>query len=175
MNAVGPSLLSQFCAQKLLASPYREKKNGSTAPTLLLLSSYSGLVGLPHRAAYCASKFALNGYLETIHAEFPQLRIVLVCPTSVSTGFRANWKADMAKNGVSAAAVDANSADLTADQCVAAVWEEFNCPRSAAVPGLRYAVLPTGMTARSFWLLRLPWIGERFVRPRILARSSAKL
>ena len=71
VNAIGPSLLSQYCAKKMLLSPTRKK----VAPTLLLLSSYSGIVGLPHRAAYCASKFALNGYLETVHAEFPDLRI----------------------------------------------------------------------------------------------------
>ena len=40
--------------------------------------------------------------METLHAEYQDLRIVLVCPTSVATGFRGNWKKDMAKQGVEA-------------------------------------------------------------------------
>lgn len=168
VNAIGPSLLSQYCAGKMRVAV----RSGRPTPTLLLLSSYSGLVGLAHRAAYCSSKFALNGYLETVHAEYPEVRIVLVCPTSVSTGFRANWKKDMAEQGVKAKEVEANDADLTAEQCVTSVWEDFNCSRSSAQPGLKYTILPSGMTAASNWLIRLPYIGEAFVRPRILAKSS---
>jgi hypothetical protein len=106
------------------------------------------------------------------HAEFPELRIVLVCPTSVSTGFRDNWKKDLAKQGVDAKAVDVNKADLTAEECVDAVWASFNCPTASIAPGLSYDILPGGVTAASYWLLRLPFVGERFVRPRILAKSS---
>jgi len=171
VNAIGPSLLSQYCAAKMRGG-LNGLRRGRLAPTLMLMSSYSGLVGLAHRAAYCSSKFALNGFLETVHAEYPELRIVLVCPTSVSTGFRDNWKKDLAKQGVDAKAVEVNKADLTAEDCVAAVWASFDCPTSTAVPGLTYEVLPTGVTAASYWLLRLPFVGERFVRPRILAKSS---
>ena len=64
VNAVGPSLLSQHCAAKMRVTT--EARKGSSAPTLLLLSSYSGVVGLAHRAAYSSSKFALNGYLESV-------------------------------------------------------------------------------------------------------------
>ena len=162
VNAVGPSLLSQWCASKLQTSIYRTR-------TMLLLSSFSGVVGLPHRAAYCASKFALNGYLESVHAEFPDLNIVLVCPTSVATSFRDNWKADMQSRGVAIADVKVNSADLTAEDCVSAVWTEFD--RVAAHGSLRYAILPKGKTAFSYWAVRVPFLGQ-LVRPRIIARSS---
>eukprot|EP00040_Diaphanoeca_grandis_P041959 m.263861 g.263861 ORF g.263861 m.263861 type:complete len:291 (+) comp52752_c0_seq1:68-940(+) len=170
VNAVGPSLLSQFCAKKLAKSPMLQK---NLAPTLLMMSSFSGLVGLPHRAAYCSSKFALNGYLETIFSEFPQLRMVLVCPTSVSTAFRDNWKKTAAEQGlkVQQAAVN-DTADLTPEQCVAAVWGKFNCDVSAAVPGFEYDILPKGKTSLAYWLIRLPYIGERFVRPIILGKAS---
>jgi NAD(P)-dependent dehydrogenase (short-subunit alcohol dehydrogenase family) len=63
VNTIGPSLLSQYCAAKMRVAA--AAPNAAT-PTLLLLSSYSGVVGLPHRAAYCASKFALNGYIESV-------------------------------------------------------------------------------------------------------------
>lgn len=87
------------------------------------------------------------------HAEFPQLRIVLVCPTSVSTGFRDNWKKDMSQRGVAAPSVDVNEADLTAEQCVAAVWDAFD--RRGAAPGLVYAMI--------VWR-RCGWAGERMAR-----------
>ena len=109
------------------------------------------------------------------HAEYPELRIVLICPTSVSTGFRDNWKKDLAKQGVAAAAVDVNKADMTAEECVDAVWAAFNPPSGASGPGLVYDILPQGLVAATAWLVRLPYVGERFIRPRILARSSAKL
>ena len=67
------------------------------------------------------------------------MRIVLVCPTSVSTAFRDNWKRDLAKQGVAAASVDVNDADLTAEQCVAAVWDAFD--RVGAPPGLTYEII----------------------------------
>lgn len=168
VNAIGPSLLSQYCAAKMRKAP----KSKSPAPTLLMLSSYSGIVGLAHRAAYCSSKFALNGFMETLHAEYQDLRIVLVCPTSVATGFRGNWKKDMARQGIDAKEVAVNQPDLTAEECVAAVWEEFNVDPGYSTAGLKYAILPTGMTSASQWLIRLPWLGEGYIRPKILNRSS---
>ena len=39
-------------------------------------------------------------------------------------------------------------------------------------PYCRYDILPRGLTAASYWLVRLPFIGESYVRPRILAKSS---
>ena len=68
----------------------------------------------------------------------------------------------MAKQGVKTAEVEVNAADLTAEQCVAAVWEAFDA--SSTQPGLIYDILPKGMTGASFWLMRLPWIGSYFVR-----------
>lgn len=43
----------------------------------------------------------------------------------------------MSQRGVAAPSVDVNEADLTAEQCVAAVWDNFD--RRGAPPGLVYA------------------------------------
>lgn len=34
--------------------------------TVIVISSLSGKFGLPSRTAYCASKFALNGFFESL-------------------------------------------------------------------------------------------------------------
>ncbi|MCL2435282.1 MAG: SDR family oxidoreductase [Lentimicrobiaceae bacterium] len=55
--------------------------------TFVTTTSISGKFGFPLRSAYCASKHALYGFFETVHAEYyPQnIRCVLVCPGRVKT------------------------------------------------------------------------------------------
>ena len=36
---------------------------------IIVISSISGKLGLPERSAYCASKFALNGFFESLRTE----------------------------------------------------------------------------------------------------------
>jgi len=52
------------------------------------ISSIGGKVGIPHLAAYCASKFALVGYSQTLRAELAKDGIVVttVCPGLMRTG-----------------------------------------------------------------------------------------
>ena len=57
----------------------------------MVLSSFSGEVGLPMRTAYCASKFALTGFFEALRMETApkrQIDICIICPPSVKTKFR---------------------------------------------------------------------------------------
>lgn len=63
--------------------------------TLTAITSFSGEVGLPYRTAYCASKFAVTGFLEALRAEMQHLGgskydIVVVCPPTVATNLRKN-------------------------------------------------------------------------------------
>lgn len=50
----------------------------------------SGEFGFPTRTAYCASKFAINGFFEALRAEVgrKEVTITIVCPPSVKTEFR---------------------------------------------------------------------------------------
>lgn len=60
------------------ALPILKKSNGG----IVVISSLSGKFGLPMRSAYCASKFALNGFFESLKTE-EQLPILMVYPTSL--------------------------------------------------------------------------------------------
>lgn len=59
---------------------------------LLMLGSVSGAVGSPLRTAYCASKYATMGYIESLRLELQMLRtplpMTIVMPGSVDTPFR---------------------------------------------------------------------------------------
>jgi len=55
--------------------------------TFVTTTSISGRFGFPLRSAYCASKHALYGFFETVHAEYydQNIRCVMVCPGRVQT------------------------------------------------------------------------------------------
>jgi len=68
---------------------------------LVAITSFSGEVGLPYRTAYCASKFAVTGFLEALRSEMKVLEeesggrrrtfdITIVCPPTVNTNLRKN-------------------------------------------------------------------------------------
>ena len=60
--------------------------------TIAVNSSISGKFGFPLRSIYAASKFALYGFFETIHAEYydDNIRVVMVCPGRVQTNISFN-------------------------------------------------------------------------------------
>jgi short-subunit dehydrogenase len=52
------------------------------------ISSIGGKLGVPHLAAYCASKFALTGFSQSVRAELARENILIttVCPGLMRTG-----------------------------------------------------------------------------------------
>lgn len=52
----------------------------------------SGEVGLPDRTAYCSSKFAVNGFFESLRIEMENknIAITLICPPSVNIEIKLN-------------------------------------------------------------------------------------
>jgi short-subunit dehydrogenase len=56
---------------------------------IVVLSSYSGEFGLWYRSAYSASKFAVNGFFESLKMELAdRIDITVICPITVQTEFR---------------------------------------------------------------------------------------
>lgn len=58
----------------------------------MVINSISGLVALPLRTAYCASKFAVKGFFDALHMEeSDNITITMYCPgTIVGSNFRNN-------------------------------------------------------------------------------------
>ena len=74
---------------------------------LIAVSSLGGLLGQPFQDAYCASKFALEGFYESLRPLAAQfgVQVSLVEPGPVSTGFRSSSQGfDRAADGT---AIDA--------------------------------------------------------------------
>ncbi|KAL0484710.1 HSD2 [Acrasis kona] len=57
-----------------------------------VMSSMSGLIGVPYRTAYCSSKYAVNGFFEVLRNELGKdstLKITVMCPGWVDTDIRS--------------------------------------------------------------------------------------
>ncbi|HSV89272.1 MAG TPA: SDR family oxidoreductase [Bacteroidales bacterium] len=69
--------------------PYMRKQKGGT---IITIGSIAGLMGLPYQGFYSASKFALEGLMESLRYEAKQwgIRVVMVNPGDFRTGFTAN-------------------------------------------------------------------------------------
>jgi len=66
----------------------RRRKSG----TIVNVASVGGVIPVPHLAAYCAGKFALNGFSQTVAAEVRRdgVRVCVVNPGLMRTGSPAN-------------------------------------------------------------------------------------
>ena len=75
-----------YCTKYAL--PYLLKSKGS----LVGISSIAGKKGLPGRTGYSASKFAMEGFLETIRIENlkKDLHVLVACPGFTATDIRKN-------------------------------------------------------------------------------------
>jgi len=67
------------------ALPYMRRAGGGR---IVNISSIGGKLGVPHLAAYCASKFALTGLSQSVRAELARENILVttVCPGLMRTG-----------------------------------------------------------------------------------------
>ena len=67
----------------------RRNKSG----TILVVSSIAGRIGLPYNAYYSASKFALEGFVESLRLELATtgIQIALIEPGSIRTGFNPDF------------------------------------------------------------------------------------
>ena len=81
-----------FCTKYAL--PYLLQSKGS----LVGVSSIAGHIGLPERSAYSASKFAMNGFLESVRSENMEndLHVLIACPGFTASNIR---KAALTKDG----------------------------------------------------------------------------
>lgn len=65
--------------------PHLKKSHGQ----IVVMSSYSGEIGFHYRTAYCASKFAVTGFFESLRMEMQMaIDITIICPITVETSFR---------------------------------------------------------------------------------------
>jgi short-subunit dehydrogenase len=68
---------------------------------ILVISSLSGILGVPQRSQYCASKFALQGFFNSLRMELRPsgINVTISCPGFVQTPFHAKVLATTAAGG----------------------------------------------------------------------------
>ena len=69
-NFIGYASITKFALDSL------RKNKGQ----IIVINSMSGLIGLPFRTAYCASKYAVRGFFEALAIEEPDINILKVYP-----------------------------------------------------------------------------------------------
>jgi short-subunit dehydrogenase len=80
VNTLAPISLSQILLERGILRPDR-------CHHLAVTSSIGAKMGVPLSASYAGSKWALHGYMYSLQAEMPWLRIDLICPGPVDTAF----------------------------------------------------------------------------------------
>jgi short-subunit dehydrogenase len=77
---------SVYCTHAAL--PYLKASHGR----IVAVSSLAGLVGVPGRTAYCASKFAMTGFFEALRSELKDsgVSVTVAYPGVVSTDIRTH-------------------------------------------------------------------------------------
>jgi short-subunit dehydrogenase len=97
---------SVWCTHAAL--PYLKASKGS----IVAVSSLAGLIGVPGRTAYCASKFAMTGFFEALRAELAGAGV------SVTTAYPGVVATQIRYRGLNAAGVAAGSSGLKEDDAM---------------------------------------------------------
>jgi dehydrogenase/reductase SDR family protein 7B len=141
------NFLAGAALAKIVVPGMIETKSGS----IIWISSVQGLVGIPNRTSYAASKFAVQGYCESLRAELQSSNISVHCvsPGYINTGLSLSAiTGDGATHGkmdaTTAAGADpqmvaeeildkvaAGQQDFTVAATLsakAAIWMRFLCP-----------------------------------------------
>jgi len=118
-----------YCTHALLASMVARHSGH-----IVNISSVAGKIGTLNMAAYCASKFALNGWSESLYHELEPLgvKVSLVCPGPVHTGFSRGFSDSEPKSPPSLF-VDSSDVSHAVMQIIARNRFELVMPRMLAL------------------------------------------
>lgn len=102
---IGVDLLAPIALTQLVLPRMAARRSGRLA----FVSSIAGKVGVPLRSAYCAAKFGLAGYADSVRAETAHLglQVHTIYPGSIRTNVSRNaLTADGSRRGASDSAID---------------------------------------------------------------------
>lgn len=119
-SVLDANLRGVFLLSRALLPPMRAARRG----TIVTISSLAGKNGFAGGTAYCASKFAVRGFMQNLFLEVrsDNIRCVTICPGSVDTDFFAK----IANPGTTTKRLDASDIADT-------VWFASHLPPSATV------------------------------------------
>lgn len=138
-----------------LALPHLRKGHN---PMLVNVSSAIGRRALPGCAEYCASKFAMSGWTESLRPELARhgIHVLLVSPGAVVTEFRANLVEDRLRFPWQ------TGKGMTADQCARRIVEAMRKKKREVVITLQAKFL---LLLNRLWPGLVDHLLTRFARP----------
>lgn len=127
-----------------------------TGGRIVMVSSVGGIAAIPYNTPYCASKYGLHGFSDSLRMELVKhgVSVTVVCPWWVSTEFH---KAQMDKNGVprgSRGRAYYTSKTMNPDQCAAIILRAAEKRRREVLmgPGRLATWLKTIAPGRLDWI-----------------------
>jgi len=144
-----------YCTHYALPHLRKSKK-----PRIIVISSLSAEIGVPLRTGYCASKFAVNGFFDSLRMELgPSMPITLIEPGYVQTNIR--------NAAFGAKDFEPDAAMISPERCAEMIMD-------AADQGKKKVILTlSGRLAVSFRPF-FPDIVDNAVRKRALARQKTQ-
>jgi short-subunit dehydrogenase len=111
------------------------------------VSSIAGFRGLPGRSAYSASKFAVNGWLESIRTELLEsgVNVMWVCPGFTASNIR-NVALNKDGNAHGESLMNEN-AMMSSDECASHILK--------AIEGRKRTIILTFTGKRTVWLNKI--------------------
>lgn len=171
VNFMGYVNFVHFCLPYLLKKNRKENDNdGRSRPSSIgVISSMSGLIGVPYRTAYCSSKYAVNGFFEVLRNELNakqrsfapndpsaprRVNITVAMPGWIDTGLRDRHLVEAHKDQYAGSGADPSvsssapqhkkddSKVMTVDQCVHDVLNAISCGKREERFILKQKIVP---------------------------------
>jgi uncharacterized protein len=139
-----------YCTREVLPSMIARRRGH-----IVNVSSVAGHIGTWNMAGYCASKFALNGFSESLYHELKPLGIdvSIVCPGPVKTAFNRSFAQTSPKSPKSII-ISPDSVSQTVMKVLASKRFEVIMPRSIALICAFKRFMPGLFRAISYRLFR---------------------
>jgi len=150
--------------------PYLSKKltKNQNPSSIGVISSMSGLIGVPYRTAYCSSKYAVNGFFEVLRNELNvkqkryapgdesaprRVNITVAMPGWIDTGLRDRHLVEAHKDQYASSSSDHSSETpaaptkddskvMSVDQCVNDVLYAISCGKREERFILKQKIVP---------------------------------
>ena len=142
--------------------PYLMESRGR----IVNVSSLSGLLAIPYNSAYVSSKFALNGFSESLRMDlaYDGVSVTLICPYWVVTEFHERYLDKNGKPKGKAGRAIYTKDMMSAEQCAGIIIE-------AARRRKRQVVMSPGVLGMWMKLLAPDWMDkltiQRFLKPAL--------
>lgn len=162
------NVFGTFAATKAILPHFVAKKSGQ----IVVINSVSGLVGVPVRTSYCASKFALVGYFEALRAELAEYNI------SVTNIYPGYVRTNVSKNAINSEGSKFGKTDSEIENGMDPTQFAREAVRGIFSKEKELIIAPFKLRAavflKSFCPAALRWMLEKRAKHQLETRAKAK-